>query len=49
MLESRLAADDDRISELEHSVIEAKQESIACDQLLFEVIHTAPVDVTLHG
>jgi len=37
VLESRLAADEDRISELEQNVIESKQAAAASEQLLLEV------------
>lgn len=39
VLESRRGADEDRISELEQSVAEAKEASMASDQLLAEVRH----------
>jgi len=37
VLESRLAAEQDRISDLEQSVVEAKQDATTSEQLLVEV------------
>ena len=40
MLESRLSAEQDRISELEQSVVEARQDATTSEQLLIEVSQT---------
>jgi len=39
VLENRLAANEDRISELEQSVVEAKEGATVSEQLLLEVRH----------
>jgi len=40
VLESRLSAEQDRISELEQSVVEARQDATTSEQLLIEVSQT---------
>jgi len=44
VLESRLTADEDRISELEQNIVEAKEAATTSEQLLLEVRHALTRD-----